>query len=348
MTNSIIQFELPNYLACPKPTEARGIRRDEVRLLVTQDNESPVHTQFKNFAEFLEKGDVLVVNTSGTRPSAFEIDLPNGTKGRLHLSTQVNSNQWLLEIREVRNNRTVRWSEGKAGDTFVLPGGGIVELQEQYFEDREMLHLWLAELKLPLDIAKYMEHYARPIQYKKLDNSYPIAYYNTWFSFHYGSSEMPSAGRGFTQEVIDALIEKGVEIVPVLLHTGVSSLEENEAPYPEYMEVDPIAASKLNKAKKEGRRIIATGTTAVRAVESVIDEAGMIQPYKGHTSLYIKEHHEMKVVTGLLTGFHEPKASHLNMLQSLAGYDHIKEAYQVAIDERYYWHQFGDLHLILA
>nr|MDQ6890455.1 S-adenosylmethionine:tRNA ribosyltransferase-isomerase [Bacteroidota bacterium] len=103
----------------------------------------------------------------------------------------------------------------------------------------------------------------------------------------------------------------------------------------------------INVAKSQGRRIIAVGTTTIRAVETAADKDGIVLPYRGNTELFINGKYKMKVVNGLLTGFHEPHASHLNMLQSLAGFDHIDHAYQVAIKEEYYWHQFGDLHLIL-
>jgi S-adenosylmethionine:tRNA ribosyltransferase-isomerase len=132
-----------------------------------------------------------------------------------------------------------------------------------------------------------------------------------------------------------------------MLHTGVSSLEENETPYPEYMEIDPVTASIINTAKNQGRRIIAIGTTAIRAIETAVNNEGIVTPFRGNTELFIDENYAMKIVDGLLTGFHEPKASHLNMLQSIGGFEHINIAYKEAIKAGYYWHQFGDLHLIL-
>ena len=157
---------------------------------------------------------------------------------------------------------------------------------------------------------------------------------------------MPSAGRGFTQDLLNRLLRKGIQIAPVLLHTGISSLEENEPPYPEYMEIDQASASVINTAKREGKRIIAVGTTAIRALETAF-ASGQVKAYKGFTDLYITGNHEMQVANGMLTGFHEPKASHLHMLQSMAGLQHIDNAYNAAIEGEYHWHQFGDLHLIL-
>jgi len=181
-----------------------------------------------------------------------------------------------------------------------------------------------------------------------LDHPHPLAYYQTFFSFHAGSSEMPSAGRGFTQQLVDKLVAKGIQFAPILLHTGVSSLEEDEKPYPEYMEVHPVSAAIINAAKQKGKRIIAIGTTGIRAIESAVNAEGKVQAFKGHTDLFIEQDTPLKVADGLLTGFHEPKASHLHMLQGLAGYAHIERAYKAALAEDYYWHEFGDLHLILA
>ena len=213
-----------------------------------------------------------------------------------------------------------------------------------------MINGWICGLLISTctqSMQKYLAHNAKPIQYEKLDRQYPLSYYQTFFSFHPGSSEMPSAGRGFTADLIERLLKKGIVFAPVILHTGVSSLEENEKPYPEYMEIDPLTASIINNAKKQDRRIIAIGTTAVRAIETALNEEGLVIPYRGNTELFIDENYKMKIADGLLTGFHEPRASHLNMLQSIAGYEHIDMAYREAIKAGYYWHQFGDLHLIL-
>jgi S-adenosylmethionine:tRNA ribosyltransferase-isomerase len=159
---------------------------------------------------------------------------------------------------------------------------------------------------------------------------------------------MPSAGRGFTQGLIDKLLKKGIVLAPIILHTGISSLEMNEPPYPEYMEIDPVSAAVINSAKAQGSRIIAVGTTCIRAIETAVNGEGVVMPFRGNTELFIDETYTMKVVDGLLTGFHEPKASHLHMLQSVGGFERIDMAYREAIKAGYYWHQFGDLHLILS
>ena len=347
LTPSIIQFDLPQHLACPNPTEDRNIKRDEVRLLVTRNSGSIEHTTFNHLTTFLQKGDVLVVNTSATIPSALSILLPGGKKGKLHFSTKLNSRKWLAEIREITGSKTIRWKEGKAGMIFKLPSGSGITLEQRFYKNHQWLDLWIVDFNSNQTVEDYLVAHARPIRYEKLDQQYPLSYYQTFFSFHPGSSEMPSAGRGFTAELISRLLKKGVTLAPILLHTGVSSLEEYETPYPEYMEIDTVTASIINTAKSEGRRIIAVGTTAIRAVETAVDKEGIVFPYRGSTELFIDESYSMKIVDGLLTGFHEPRASHLNILQSVGGFKHIDAAYQEAIRAGYYWHQFGDLHLII-
>ena len=346
-TKETIQFKLPELLACPEPTELRNIARDDVRLLVTKGDGSVDHSFFNRFSENLQAGDVLVVNTSATQAAAFPIEISKGRKGMVHFSTQINHEEWLVEIREIKGNKTIRWKDGAENEVFNLPNKGTIKLKSKFYENRDLLHLWTVEVNIDQDIQSYMQMYGQPIKYENLDKAYPLDYYQTYFSYQPGSSEMPSAGRGFTSLLVNKLLEKGIELVPVLLHTGVSSLEENEAPYPEYMELSPASAKIINKAKRTGRRIVAVGTTAVRAVESATNIQGEVVPYKGNTSLYIQNEYKMRTINAMLTGFHEPKASHLNMLQSLAGADHIDEAYNAAIDNNYYWHQFGDLHLIL-
>lgn len=345
--STIVQFNLPDHLACPKPTEDRNLARDEVRLLVTKGPDEAEHVEFSNLDSYLKRGDVLVINTSATRPSAFFISLPEERKGVLHLSTRLNAREWLIEIREIKGTKTIRWNEGTEKMTFSLPEDSFIRLKKKFYKDHRSLDLWIAEFNTTHQPETLMTNHGRPIKYDKLDENYPLEYYQTLFSFHPGSSEMPSAGRGFTPALIEKLLNKGIVFAPILLHTGISSLEDDETPYPEYMEVSPLSALMINHAKDHGHRIVAIGTTAVRAIESAVNHVGKVRSYQGNTSLFIEENYDMKVVDGLLTGFHEPRASHLHMLQSLAGAEHIQYAYETAVAKNYYWHQFGDLHLIL-
>jgi S-adenosylmethionine:tRNA ribosyltransferase-isomerase len=158
---------------------------------------------------------------------------------------------------------------------------------------------------------------------------------------------MPSAGRAFTPELITRLVARGVQIAPLLLHTGVASLEDHEPPYEEFYRVPLETARLVNGARAAGRQVIAVGTTVVRALETVTDAEGVTHPGEGWTRLVVTPERGLRAVNGLLTGFHEPRATHLAMLEALAGRRHLEIAYAEALRERYLWHEFGDLHLIL-
>ncbi len=347
LTSKLIDFELPPELAAPLPSEQRGLARDEVRLLISSEGGRKMeHGRLRDLPDYLQSGDVLVVNTSETRPAAIPVILPPAVPAVLHFGTHLPDGRWVVEIRQILEDRTTRWLQGRSSQQVGLPGGGLLTLLQPFHEEGH--HLWLADLETDVDALQYLSHHARPIQYERLSRAYPLEYYHSFFSFHPGSAEMPSAGRGFTRPLVEQLMLKGVAVAQILLHTGVSSLEEDEEPYPEYMEIDPVAASMINVAKRRGQRVIAVGTTVIRALESAATSDGTVLPYKGTTDLYVKEHHEMRVPTGLLTGFHEPRASHLQMLQSLVGREHLKLAYAEALAGAYYWHEFGDLHLLLT
>ncbi|MBV9789498.1 MAG: S-adenosylmethionine:tRNA ribosyltransferase-isomerase, partial [Chloroflexi bacterium] len=150
-----------------------------------------------------------------------------------------------------------------------------------------------------------------------------------------------------THELMTRLVAKGVQIVPLILHTGVASLEDHEPPYEELYRVPIDTARAVNNARSLGRRIIAVGTTVVRALETVTDSDGVTHPGEGWTREIITPQRGIRAINGLLTGLHEPRATHLAMLEALAGIDHLQVTYAEALREGYLWHEFGDLHLIL-
>ncbi|MDX1401503.1 MAG: S-adenosylmethionine:tRNA ribosyltransferase-isomerase, partial [Kiloniellales bacterium] len=207
--------------------------------------------------------------------------------------------------------------------------------------------LWVASLDLPLPLHPYLDLHGSPIRYRYVRRAGPKAYYQTVYATEPGSAEMPSAGRAFTPELITRLVAQGIQVAPLLLHTGVASLEENERPYEEYYRVPAETAATVNAARQAGKRIIAVGTTVVRALETVTDGAGRVHAGSGWTEVIISPERGLRVVSGLLTGFHEPRATHLAMLEALCGQRHLQLTYQQALDGRYLWHEFGDLHLIL-
>ncbi len=350
--NSPMEFSLPEILECAIPTEERGINRDEVRLLVSNKNTDQIHhTNFKNIVDHLQDGDVLIINTSGTLKAAIPVTLPNREAGRIHLSTRKKDGNWLAEIRQVIGNKTKRYNETKEGDCFELPDGGILKIEQPFYRNQletKHLQLWNVRFTLNDSIELFLEKHGIPIRYSDVQQVYPSAYYQTVFANVPGSAEMPSAGRAFTHELVTQLMAKGIQFAPILLHTGVASLEVGEQPFPEYFKVTPTTADIVNRAKLEGRRIIAVGTTAIRAIESSTEESGLVVPQEGFTNLFITPTRGLNIVNGLLTGFHEPKASHLLMLEALADRSHLAISYQEAVQEGYQWHEFGDLHLLIS
>ncbi|MCI0394420.1 MAG: S-adenosylmethionine:tRNA ribosyltransferase-isomerase, partial [Chloroflexi bacterium] len=234
-----------------------------------------------------------------------------------------------------------------AGERLHLPGGASATLIAPYGGQPGQARLWLATLELPNRLLDYLDRYGFPIRYNYVKEPWPLDYYQTVYATEMGSAEMPSAGRAFTPELLTRLVAKGVLVAPLILHTGIASVEKNEPPYEEFYRVPAVTADLVNAARAGGQRVVAVGTTVVRALETVGDAAGFVQPGQGWTDLVITPQRGLRVINGLLTGLHEPEASHLAMLEALAGREHLTLAYEEALRERYLWHEFGDLHLIL-
>lgn len=347
-----LDFELPAELEADAPPEARGVPRDGVRLLVSHLSENRVvHSRFSQVADFLQAGDVLVINTSGTLNAALAAGREDGTALEVHLSTQLPAGLWTVELRQPaasERGATAPFYHGRAGETLSLPAGAALTLLAPYHPPAaDRTRLWVASLRLRGAVVPYLEQHGFPIRYGYVRQAWPSAYYQTVYATEPGSAEMPSAGRAFTPELITRLVARGVAFAPLVLHTGVASLEDHEPPYEEYYRVPAASARVVNAARREGRRVIAVGTTAVRALETVAGDDEMVHPGEGWTNLVITPSRRLRVVNGLLTGLHEPRASHLQMLAALAGEAHLRLAYAEALRERYLWHEFGDLHLLL-
>lgn len=354
-------FDLPPELEASEPPEARGLARDEVRLMVSyRQDDRVVHANFRDLPNFLEAGDVLVINTSGTMNAAVPATRENGATLTLHLSTHLPADLWTAELRS--SDVTKPLLDGKPGETLQLPGGGTATIHTPYLSrnrlDRRMNRLWISTLNLPTRLNDYLDQHGAPIRYGYVARGWPSDYYQTVYATEKGSAEMPSAGRAFTPELITRLVAGGVQVAPLVLHTGVASLEDDEPPYEEFYRVPPATARAVNAAHAAGRRVVAVGTTAVRALETVTDGEGVSHPGEGWTDLFITPERGLKSVDAMLTGLHEPRSTHLAMLQALiecgspcpllaSGNDHLATAYAEAIEEGYLWHEFGDLHLIL-
>jgi S-adenosylmethionine:tRNA ribosyltransferase-isomerase len=350
-----LDFVLPAHLEAGEPPEARGLARDEVRLMVSYRGDNRVvHTVFRDLPRFLDPGDVLVINTSGTMNAALNATRADGSPVELHLSTHLPADLWIVEPRRPQGHATLPLYGVTAGEVLALPAGATATLHAPYLRDRaapdaEPAHqrLWVATLSLPLSLPEYLERHGFPIRYKYVREGWPASYYQSVYVTEVGSAEMPSAGRAFTEALITQLVARGVVVAPLLLHTGVASLEEHEPPYEEFYRVPAETARLVNAARAEGRRVVAVGTTVVRALETVADADGVAHPGEGWTRLVITPRRGLRCVDALLTGLHEPRSSHLAMLETLAGVEHLDVTYAAALQEGYLWHEFGDLHLIL-
>lgn len=339
-----LAFELPAALEATEPPEARGLSRDAVRLMVARDDLPLTHSTFTMLPSFLRPGDLIVVNTSGTRPGAVDAVAGDGTPLVIHLSTHLDDSRWVVEPRQPVNGTTERWAGNLPGRRLSLAGAATVTLDEPFGDARR---LWVATLATPGPWRTWLAVHGRAIRYGYVERQWPLSSYQSVYSTDPGSAEMPSAGRPFTAEIITRLVAKGVGVAPVVLHTGVASLEADELPYPERAQVPEATAAAVNHTRAAGGRVIAVGTTVVRSLESAADAKGRLSPFDGWTDLVVTPDRGTRAVDGLLTGWHEPEASHLLMLEAIAGADLLERSYAAAIAEGYLWHEFGDTHLLL-
>ena len=330
------------------PAEERGLRRDDVRLLVARPD-GVTHTRFSRLAEHLDPGDLLVVNTSAT--VAAEVDARTAAGGArvLHLATQVSPTQWVVEVRSAPDAaRAVL--DHEAGDV-IRAGRTRVTLLEPYAgrpasPTSAGNRLWLARVDSPAALARLLRRRGRPIAYGYLDRRLPLTAHQTIFAREPGSAEMPSAGRPFTHEVLVDLVARGVRVAPVTLHTGVSSQEGGEPPQAERFTVPVSTAEIVEVTRAEGGRVVAVGTTVTRALESAVEDGHAVGA-SGWTDLVLGPEHLPRLVTGLVTGLHDPHASHLHLVESVAGAELTQTAYDAAVAEGYLWHEFGDSCLFL-
>lgn len=340
-----LDFALSPDLEASEPPEARGRGRDDVRLLVSRAEAPPVHACIRDLAEHLEPGDLLVVNTSATLAASLDAVSATGAPLEVHLSAQLTAGLWLVELRAPAAPASLPHTEDEAGAELRLPGGATMEILSRYRGSRR---LWLALLRTAgLPVGEYLARNGRPIRYRHVPVDWPLSSYQTVFAREPGSAEMPSAARPLTGEILADLVARGVALSPVVLHAGVSSAEGSEAPHPERFSVPGVTAERVNSTRSSGGRVIAAGTTVVRALESAVDGSGLLRERRGWTEVVVTPERGVEAVDGILTGWHEPRASHLLMLEAIAGRRVLETAYRAAVDARYRWHEFGDAHLIL-
>jgi S-adenosylmethionine:tRNA ribosyltransferase-isomerase len=334
----LADFVLPAEREAHDPPEARGVPRDGVRLLVSRGRSGEIsHHAFGELPGLLLPGDLLVVNTTGTLPAQVRA----GGGLAVHFSTAQPDGAWLVELRQLKNKISRPNGHGCVGQVIDLPGGAALTLQA-----RVGARLWRARLSVA--VVPYLLRYGLPIRYSYVRRDWPLTCYQTVFGRNPGSAEMPSASRPFTPAVVTELVSRGVLIAPLTLHCGVSSLEAGEDPYPEPYDVPPATARLVNHVRASGGRVIAAGTTVVRALETAAARPdGKVSAAAGWTSHVVTPETGARAVDGLLTGLHEPRSSHLRMLAAFAGEDLLSRCYAAAIGSGYLWHEFGDVHLLL-
>jgi S-adenosylmethionine:tRNA ribosyltransferase-isomerase len=342
----------PSLLSAPldpaheahEPAEVRGRDRADVRLLVSHGATDVVHGTVGDLPAALRRGDVVVVNTSATIPAAIGASLPDGAPVAVHFSTEMPGGFWLVEVRAPAAVATVPRTDDLTGADLRLAGGGRLTLLDRLPGSQR---LWLASPHVGGTVLDHLDRFGEPIRYRHAPGPWPISAYQQIFGTEPGSAEMPSAARPFTPEIVLDLARRGVTIATILLHAGVSSLEAHEMPYPERYAVTDATAAHVNATRRAGGRVIAVGTTVVRALESVVDGRGTVHPGHGWTDLVVTPERGVRAVDGLVTGWHEPEASHLLMLEAIAGRPALELAYGEARAHGYLWHEFGDSHLIL-
>jgi S-adenosylmethionine:tRNA ribosyltransferase-isomerase len=334
----VLDFALPSDLEAHEPPP----RRDDVRLLAATAD-GVTHHAFTDLPDLLRPGDLLVVNTSATLPAAVRLD-----RLAVHFSgpTPADPDCWLVELRLRTGRASEPYAGGCAGEWFPLPGGATLTLLDRYTS-----RLWRA--RLDTDVEPYLRRHGVPIRYGYVRRDHPAAAYQTVFAEAVartngsGSAEMPSAGRPFTADLVTRLVSRGVLVAPLTLHTGVASPEKDEPPYPERYEIPPTTAALVNHVRWEGGRVIAVGTTVVRALESAVTGRGFVRAATGWTSHVVTPEQGVRIVDGLLTGLHEPRSTHLWMLTAIAGEELLERVYTEALAGGYRWHEFGDVNLLL-
>lgn len=331
---SAVAFDLPDWSEAATPPESRGLARDEVRMLVASPDRVS-HRQVRDLASVLHPGDLLVVNTSATLPAAV---------GPVHVSTQLDDGDWVVELRRGDNQGP---AVPPVGGRLRLPGGVRLLVRGPHPDGQS--RLWRATPRPATDRTAYLTTHGRPISYPYVEGEWPLATRQNVYALVPGSAEMPSAGRPLSEPLLVRLMAQGVVVAPAVLHTGVSSQESFEPPQPEQFIVPAATARLVGSTREAGRRVVAVGTTVVRALETVSDASGRVHAAAGWTSLVLGPDRPARVVDGLLTGLHEAQASHMDLLRAVAGDRLVGRAYDAVTHgpHRYLWHEFGDTMLLL-
>lgn len=340
MKTSDFDYFLPDYLIAQTPVEPR----DCSRLMVYNREEDKVyHKHFYDIISFLKEGDVLVRNNTKVLPARMFAHTKNGGKVEVLLLKRFNLNEWEVLVKpgkKAKPGTILYFSEQLSLEvlsTIEESGSRRVKfIYDGVFED---IIAKIGEMPLPPYITEKLKEQGR---------------YQTVYAKVDGSAAAPTAGLHFTDELLEKIKAKGVEIVDVLLHVGLGTFRPVKCEdilshhmHSEYYEIDAQAAEKINKAKREGRRIIAVGTTSVRTLESACDDSGFVKETKANTEIFIYPPYKFKCVDALITNFHLPKSTLIMLVSSLSTREKTLELYNLAVQEEYRFFSFGDSMLIL-
>ncbi len=344
-------FVRPAGSDATEPPERRGLARDGVRLLVASSG-GVAHHVFRELPALLSPGDLVVVNTSATVPAALAGRLREPADGgavRVHVATALDADTWVLEVRRADNSGPRL--DLAPGTRVDLPGDASAELRAPYPSASPTgTRLWRSRVTAAGEVAGYLHRHGSPVAYGYLRDSFPLHDRQTAFARQPGSAEMPSAGRPFTDRLVVELVTRGVAVAPVVLHCGLSSPELHEPPAPERYAVPASTARLVNTVRAAGGRVVAVGTTVVRALETCADADGTVRAGSGWTDLVLGPERPARAVDAIVSGLHEPEASHLLLLEAVAGPRLVAAAYAAVTDPqgpRYLWHEFGDAMLLV-
>jgi len=340
-------FTLPPGSEATAPPERRGLARDGVTLLAARPGAVTTH-RFRDLPDLLAPGDVVVVNTSPTAPARLDAVRGDGTVTPLHVATTLDDGSWVVEVRRPDNTGPDLGVE--PGSVLLLPGGVDLRLLAPF--PVPGCRLWRAATEPAVTAAAQLARHGTPIRYGYLARAVPLAALQNVYATpvgrqEMGSAEMASAGRPFTDRLLVRLVARGIAVLPLVLHTGVSSPELHEPPAPERFAVPAATARVVTGTRAAGGRVVAVGTTVTRALESATGEDGVTRPASGWTDLVLSPDRPARVVGGLVTGLHAPEASHLQLLAAVAGVGLVDRAYRRAVAAHLLWHEFGDSMLLL-
>jgi S-adenosylmethionine:tRNA ribosyltransferase-isomerase len=332
----------PRELRASLPAELRGLRRDGARLCVVErDSGRITHTTVAQVGAHLRVGDLLVVNSSRTLPAALRVTRENGEQVQVRPGA-LRSGEWdALAVETDAEHRNV----GLVRDEVLRARSG---LRLRVLAERPDAPLLWRMSVLSGDPIETLLRDGEPIRYSYVPEPVPAEHYQTVYAGIPGSVEIPSAGRHLTWELLGGLRRAGVQVADIVLHCGLSSFQDDAVDLSkplieEQFEVRAETAERVSAAV----RVIAVGTSVIRALETAADDDGGVRPLRGWTRLVITPRTRLRVVDALLTGLHEPPATHLDMLGALLDGGLLERAYDEVRERRYLWHEFGDAMLII-